>query len=136
MCTRDRDTIDIPTTKYQFLLQNIFWNLLKPILFQLILSYHIAKFKNQMNKLFATYSPGQPHKIITITESKNNEQSRYFKDEQPLYYLFSWATSLVLMFIVSNQSTAFQRMSNHYVYYSLWATTYFSLKFFSKLEMC
>ena len=29
-----------------------------------------------------------------------------------------------------------QRMSNQHVYYSLWATNYFSLKFFSKSKMC
>ena len=61
--------------------------------------------------------------LFSWTTSQNYQV--FQKDEQPLCYLFSWATSLVLIFIVSNQSTASQRMSNHYVYYSLWATTYF-----------
>ena len=77
---------------------------------------------SKINNFFATYSPEQPHKIITIIEWASKV---FQKDEQSLCYLFSWATSLVLIFIVSNQSTASQRMSNHYVYYSLWATTYF-----------
>ena len=65
----------------------------------------------------------QPILLNNLIKLSHNQGTS--KDEQPLSYLFSWTTSSVLTFILSNQSTAFQRMSNHYVYYSLWATTYF-----------
>ena len=72
--------------------------------------------------------------LFSWTTSQNYHN--FQKDEQPLCCLFSWATSSVLIFILSNQSIAFQRMSNHYVYYSLWATTYFFISSSLANEMC
>ena len=88
---------------------------------------------SKINSFFAIYSPEQPHRNYHNYRMTNQGIP---KDEQPLCYLFSWATSSVLTFIVSNQSTAFQRMSNHYVYYSLWATYYFFISSSLANEMC
>ena len=57
----------------------------------MVLSYHIAKSKNQMNNLFATYSPEQPHKIlrdnfqVSQISISNIQHLGKLKLEHPIY---------------------------------------------------
>ena len=94
-----------------------------------------------MRNLFGTYFSWTTSQISQWQISRNKQQILSFPGQPPRYHIWNFQWIPVsnhggTMFIMSNQNSTIQRMNNHYVYCSLWATTYFFLKFFSKLEMC
>ena len=91
-------------------------------------TYHNCKVQRRSNQ----YYPQDEQPLCYFLFLNNFQAITFtkFKERMKTYLVFSyllWATNLELMFIVSNQNIATQRMSNQYVYYSLWATTYFFL---------
>ena len=94
-----------------------------------------------MSNLFGTYFSWTTSQISQWQISTNKQPILSFPGQPPRFHIwnFQWipvSNHCGTMFIMSNQNSNIQKMNNHYVYCSLWATAYFSLKFFSKLEMC
>ena len=116
LCIKEgRDTIDPPTPKINY--------------------YYYVHIEDK--NLFGTYFPWTTSEISTLRISRNEQPILSFPGQPPRFHIwnFQWI-------LVSNQGgpcslwATSSKDEQQHVYYSLWATNYFSLKFFSKSKMC